>query len=83
MSSTIRFPLPKVPKFEGTLFVDLGNGWLAPVSFSPFVLRSSVGAGVRIPTAIGPIRFEAAVKLDPRDDLEENFRQFHFAVGSF
>jgi outer membrane protein insertion porin family len=83
LSSTVRFPLPNAPNIEGSLFVDVGNGWLAPVSFDPFVLRASVGAGVRIPTAIGPIRFEAALKLDPRIDLEENILQFHFAVGSF
>lgn len=83
LSSAVRFPLQKSKKAEGELFLDVGNAWLAPVSFDPFVLRASVGAGVRFPTVIGPVRLEAALKLNQRADLLESIGQIHFAVGAF
>ena len=91
-----RFPLFWV--LGGAAFMDAGNVWERPrdvslkrvftvtgggVGYSD--MRYSVGAGIRIATPVGPVRFDYGWKLkrarsDERD-LSSSRGTFHFSLG--
>ncbi len=48
----------------GVVFVDAGNVWAEPASFSWGDLRWGAGLGVRVETPAGPLRLEYGYKLD-------------------
>jgi outer membrane protein insertion porin family len=70
-----RFPLST--SFGATLFVDLGNVWQESFDFRFNELRYCAGAGVRLETPIGPIRFDCAVPIFEG----EQSANFFFSIG--
>ncbi len=91
-----RFPL--VWFLSGAVFMDAGNVWERPEDITLeriFTLggpnagysdmRYSAGAGVRIATPVGPVRFDYAWKLrraKPTErDLSSSRGTFHFSLG--
>lgn len=66
------------------VFFDAGNAFGGPRGLdplNPFQLRTSVGAGVRWRSPIGPLRFELGVPLRPQPG--ERRSVFDFGIGSF
>lgn len=69
---------------SGVVFFDAGNAFGGPEgtdALNPFLLRTSVGAGVRWRSPIGPLRFELGVPLRPQPDERKSV--FDFGIGSF
>ncbi len=62
-------------KWAGALFVDSGNAFDA---FNDMSLKTSVGAGVRWYSPLGPIRLDVGVPLD--SDAPDDFR-IHVTLG--
>lgn len=61
-------------------FVDGGMAYAdAAPDFSEQELRWGAGLGIRVYTAIGPIRLDVATPLNPRSD--DNSIQFYFSIG--
>jgi outer membrane protein insertion porin family len=50
----------------GVLFLDLGNVWKEPESFTIKEVRSNIGLGMRINTPIGLLRLDYGFNLDPQ-----------------
>jgi outer membrane protein insertion porin family len=66
------------------VFFDAGNAFGDPWgngAMNPFGLRTSVGAGIRWRSPIGPLRFEVGFPLKPQDDEKKTV--FDFSIGSF
>lgn len=80
-TAEVRFPI--MAPFGGTIFVDYGTdlGSGATIPGDPAGCRQKpgqgggIGAGVRVDTPIGPLRFEYAM-----NDLKQ--RRFHLGLGS-
>ncbi len=84
MRGEVRFPI--FGGFAGGLFVDTGNLWsTAENAFSPFSLRTAVGAGVRYITPVGALALDYGLNLEPRrfGALDEPSGAVHFSVGLF
>ncbi|MFI5370562.1 MAG: outer membrane protein assembly factor BamA [Candidatus Eisenbacteria bacterium] len=68
---------------HGVLFADAGNTWNHAKEYQPFVLRKSVGAGVRLEIPIlGNIGFDYAYGFD-RDDGARFVGHFLLGPASF
>ena len=95
-SAEARFPLFWI--VGGAVFLDAGNVWERPrdvtlrrvftvlgrgAGYSD--MRYSVGAGIRIGTPVGPVRFDYGWKLrhaKPEEhDLSSTRGTFHFSLG--
>ena len=72
------------------LFHDRGNVWTSYGDIKPGELKSTVGAGLRYNTPLGPLRLDGGYKLDREDDLcrgectepaEESRYEVHFTLG--
>ncbi len=91
-----RFPLVWI--FSGAAFMDAGNVWERPQDitlariFTPIGtnagysdMRWSVGAGIRVGTPVGPVRFDYGWKLkqarEEERDLSSSRGTFHFSLG--
>lgn len=83
MNAEYRFGIYRF--FKGALFVDAGNVWLqksnpsdlgTPFRFSGFMNELAVGAGVgmRIDVSFFILRFDLAMPLRKKPELEDNFR---------
>ncbi len=83
MNAEYRFGIYRF--FKGALFVDAGNVWLqksnpsnlgTPFQFSGFMKELAVGAGVgmRIDVSFFILRFDLAMPLRKKPELEDNFR---------
>jgi outer membrane protein assembly factor BamA len=77
MNGELRFPVYRWVKGVG--FVDMGNVYpkVSDISFTD--LRIGIGAGARIDTPIGLIRFDLGVPANPRS-FDPRWR-FHFGLG--
>ena len=77
LSAEWRFPLWRW--VSGAMFVDAGTVTpeVGDLSFSAF--KSGAGAGLRVATPVGPIRFDAAYALQPIPG--EDRLQFYLTVG--
>jgi len=73
------FPIAKELGLKGLVFFDTGNTWLEGEEYFTD-MRSSVGAGVRWLSPLGPLRLEWGYNLDPR--VDEKHSVFEFSVGS-
>jgi len=72
------FPIDKDLGLKGVLFYDVGNAWKDNESYFSD-LRSSVGAGIRWLSPLGPLRFEWGYNLDQRDGEKPSV--FEFSIG--
>jgi outer membrane protein insertion porin family len=63
----------------GVIFIDAGNVWKHPELFKINDLRTSPGAGIRIYTPIGLIRFDYGINLYPEE--EEPVGMPYFSMG--
>jgi len=63
------------------LFTDVGGVWDRPSRFALGGLQWSVGAGLRYPTPVGPIRFDVGVHLDPSAYYAAHQWAAHLALG--
>lgn len=68
---------------DSALFADAGNLWLDPSQFDPFQLRSSLGAGLRFATPIGPAAVDVGWNVDRDQAVSEPLVRLHFSVGAF
>ena len=76
----LRFPLLKEAGFIGLVFYDTGNAWTDDQGFDLSDLRSSVGAGIRWYSPMGPLRLEYGYALDPQPG--DSTSNWEFTVGS-
>ena len=72
------FPIVKDLGLKGVLFYDTGNAWTDDEEYFSD-MRSSVGAGIRWLSPMGPLRFEWGYNLSPRDDEKQSI--FEFTIG--
>ncbi len=75
-----RFPLLPKAGLVGVVFYDTGNSWSEEDNYKWSDLRSSVGAGIRWYSPVGPLRLEYGHVLDPRPD--ESGSNWEFTIGS-
>jgi len=73
------FNLVTEAQIKGVVFYDLGEAEDA-IEFN--LLRQDVGFGFRWFSPIGPLRFEWGFPLDRHPELNENFSNFEFSIGS-
>ena len=69
--------IPVIEKVHGVVFMDAGNVWEETDAFRLNELRYAAGAGIRIDTPIGPVRFDLA---RPVWDVQNKW-QWHLSVG--
>jgi outer membrane protein insertion porin family len=77
-------PIVKSAGISTVIFFDAGNAFGDPGGnghINPFGLRTSVGAGVRWQSPLGPLRFEWGIPLKPYADERKSV--FDFSIGSF
>ena len=78
LKSELRFPIFKA--LRGVLFHDGGAVNIAQ-RHEKDEYRSSVGAGIRISTPVGPVSIEYGFKLQRRE--RESIGRLHFSIGAF
>jgi outer membrane protein insertion porin family len=74
---------PRIGPVGGVVFVDGGNVFAHAADLDITELRGSVGAGLRVKTPIGPVRFDIGFKLARRTiggSLEPGYA-VHFSIG--
>ncbi len=79
LSSEWRFPLKR--SWEGVLFMDTGNVFKTRYEFLWDRLRSTIGAGLRYKTPVGPLRLDLGYQLNPPDQDFFNRYQIHLSIG--
>ncbi len=79
LSSEWRFPLKS--SWEGVLFFDTGNVFETRYELLWDQLRSTVGAGLRYKTLVGPLRLDVGYQLNPPDQDFFNRYQIHLSIG--
>ena len=77
VNEEFRFPIWRF--LRGVVFFDAGNVTSRLSEFDPLDLRTVLGAGIRIETPIGPIRFEYGWKLDREEG--ETPGALHITIG--
>jgi outer membrane protein insertion porin family len=75
------FPLIPEAKFNGVIFFDFGNAWDLGEAYFSTHLRTSVGAGFRWLSPMGPLRLEYGYNLEPEEG--EGRAQWEFSIGGF
>lgn len=76
-SVELRFPL--IGDVSGVLFVDFGNVFSTPYTYSLEDLRYAAGPGLRYLTPIGPLRFDVGFVIDRQPN--EHTSRFEFSIG--
>jgi outer membrane protein insertion porin family len=66
--------------FGAALFVDFGNVWPAPLTYKLEKIRYATGIGLRYDTPIGPIRVDAARKINLQK-FDKRKWEFYISVG--
>jgi outer membrane protein insertion porin family len=74
-----RFPLMSDAGVMGVVFYDTGNSWTEEDGYDLGEVRSSVGAGIRWYSPVGPLRLEYGYVLDPEPG--EANSNFEFTIG--
>jgi len=77
LEASAEFRYPIIGILSGAVFTDAGNVWLDEFSYRVDDLRYSVGLGIRVATAIGPVRLDVARPVFDND----NAIQVHLSVG--
>ncbi len=78
VNEELRFPIWR--DLKGVIFYDVGNVYVQVSDFDPSDVRHVLGLGVRLETAIGPVRLEYGRKLDR--EPEESTGEFFLSIGS-
>ena len=78
VNEEFRFPIWR--QLKGVIFYDAGNVYAQASDFDPSDLRHVLGVGLRLETAIGPVRLEYGRKLDR--EPEESTGEFFVSIGS-
>ena len=73
-------PLVKEAKINGVLFYDTGSGFGKEDNITWADLRTSVGAGFRWLSPIGPLRLEWGYNLDPKPGERQGI--WEFSIGT-
>lgn len=73
----LRFGLYR--KLRGVLFFDAGELWADQAGLPPSGIKTSVGAGLRYETLVGPIRLDWGYKLKREPD--ESASRWHLTIG--
>lgn len=76
-SAELRIPIFRL--LEGALFADAGNVGVFVEDYSLRDLSYALGAGVRVPLPIGPLRLDAGWNPDPQPD--DRHWTVHFSIG--
>jgi translocation and assembly module TamA len=66
--------------FGWALFYDVGNVYSTNIPKITIHQLQSVGGGIRYNTPLGPLRFDVAVPLNPRANIDSHF-QIYFSIG--
>jgi outer membrane protein assembly complex protein YaeT len=74
----LRYPVFK--SIRGVIFVDSGSVWLERGG-DGFNLLSSIGAGLRWTSPIGPLSLDYGYKLNPVAQDEDDRHRWHFSIG--
>ena len=61
------------------LFLDAGELWADQAGLPASGVKSSVGAGLRYETLVGPVRLDWGYKLDPEPG--ESPSRWHLTIG--
>lgn len=84
--------IPLIGSLETAVFLDTGNVWANPAHFDLFVLRYSIGTGIRVDTPVGPLVFDYGFNVErvlqelgfPVNGRPwEDIGAFHFSIGLF
>jgi outer membrane protein assembly factor BamA len=81
-NAEMRFPIASL--FEGVVFVDAGQAWGADQSIEFSAMEFTPGVGIRVPSPVGPIRFDVAYRFRGGQDLPvvtEQIRPYDPAMG--
>ena len=83
LRAELRFPIQGA--LMGGIFTDAGNLFSDPslVDLETLRLRTSVGAGLRYATPVGPVALDFGFNLDPDPVLREAPFALHFSIGLF
>jgi|GEM_PF-5645568 len=74
----IRFPF--VRTFRGVCFLDSGSVWFRRGG-EGFHLRSSMGAGLRWSSPIGPLSLDYGYKINPDSEETDDRYRWHLSIG--
>ncbi len=77
MNQELRFPIYKI--LHGGVYLDAGEVYRKVKDIRLGDLRWSAGAGLRIVLPFGPLRFDWAEVLNPREN--DKLTRFHFSFG--
>jgi outer membrane protein insertion porin family len=66
--------------FGAALFVDFGNVWSTSLTYKLEKIRYATGLGLRYDTPIGPIRIDAARKINKQSSDDRKW-EFYISVG--
>ena len=78
VNEELRFPIWR--DLKGVIFYDVGNVYVQVSDFDPSDVRHVLGLGLRLETAIGPLRLEYGRKLDREPG--ESAGEFFLSIGS-
>lgn len=77
----LTFPLIPDIKLKGVLFFDAGNAFDIGESYRLDKLRTSIGAGIRWISPVGPLRLEWGYNISPQEG--EQKQSLDFSIGTF
>jgi outer membrane protein assembly complex protein YaeT len=80
VNANLELRYPFIGSLRGVIFVDSGSVWLESGG-EGFKLLSSIGAGLRWTSPIGPLSLDYGYKLNPVEEDEDDRYRWHFSIG--